>query len=113
VTALLHEVATRLRTSTRRLQRERSLIEPLDDSDEVHDGVEVPDSWSSELFDEAIRRRIISREDAVLICRTRLGDEELERVATEIGVSYNALQKRRRHAEVALRVFLEVNEDDR
>ena len=60
------------------------------------------------LLARAVRAQAISREEAVLILRTRLEGLSLVTHARELGVSYDALRVRRRRAERRLLLFLGV-----
>lgn len=51
---------------------------------------------------EAVRRGVLSADNAVLISRTRLGGRPVEAEAADLGISPNAAYKRRDRAEEAL-----------
>lgn len=58
------------------------------------------------VLDRAVRANVICRADAELIGTTRIGGTELAEVASTLGLTYEALKKRRLRAEGALAAWL-------
>lgn len=65
---------------------------------------EPPRPWGHPdlVLAEAVAAEVVSADDAELIGATRVGEVPLRQLATEWGVAYDALQKRRRRAELCL-----------
>lgn len=65
---------------------------------------EPPRPWGHPdlVLAEAVAEDVVSADDAELIGATRVGEVPLRQLAAEWGVAYDALQKRRRRAELRL-----------
>lgn len=58
------------------------------------------------LLDEAVRRGVISWDEAELVGQTRLNGADLAQISAQQGIAYNTLQKRRRRAELTLKSWI-------
>ena len=100
---VLEHAVAKTRNEQRRMSRHNVTTTFIpDDYDEIEPEIE-PFEVTPALLDRAEANRVICKQDADVIRKTRGGDTSLQVLAEETGASYDALRMRRTRAEELMR----------
>lgn len=100
---VLGRARNRLRTAKKELLSKFDAV----DITTVDIQTDKPVSGETHLLKLLVRKKVITEEDEKLIIETRINEVLLKDMASQIGVSYEALRKRRQRAEKKIRMFIE------